>query len=76
MPIYEYKCKTCDTQFEALRPMAQADSPTPCPQCDGEETMRLLSVFAASAKGADGGACETSMAWGGPCCRTIAPGGG
>ncbi len=74
MPIYEYKCKTCEHAFETLRSMRD-ESPAPCPTCGGEETMRLLSLFAAQNKGADG-ACETSAAWGGPCCRTVSPGGG
>ena len=77
MPIYEFQCKTCDNQFETLRGMRD-QSPAACPACHGTDTMRLLSLFAAQTK-SDGdmaGACETSAAWGGPCCRTIAPGGG
>ena len=78
MPVYEYRCKTCENQFEALRPMWQADAPTPCPSCRGQETMRLLSVFAAPARGAASAAdaCATSAAMGSACCRTFAPGGG
>ena len=73
MPIYEYKCKSCETSFEALRSMRD-ESPASCPRCGGGETMRLLSLFAARTGSSD--ACETSAAWGGPCCRTISPGGG
>lgn len=50
MPIYEYKCKSCEKTFEALRRMSQGDTPAPCPTCGGEETMRLLSLIAAPAK--------------------------
>ena len=76
MPIYEFQCKTCNNQFETLRGMRD-ESPAVCPACQGSDTMRLLSLFAAQTNSGDvAGACETSAAWGGPCCRTIAPGGG
>lgn len=76
MPIYEYKCKSCDTAFETLRAMRDAESAARCPTCQGEDTMRLLSRIAAPARSGDGEACDTSAFGGGPCCRTIAPGGG
>jgi putative FmdB family regulatory protein len=45
MPLYEYRCGTCDARFEARRPMSEANSPIGCP--DGHSnTRRLLSVFA------------------------------
>jgi putative FmdB family regulatory protein len=45
MPVYEYVCRTCDSHFEARRPMADASAPIDCP--DGHsDTSRLLSVFA------------------------------
>jgi putative FmdB family regulatory protein len=45
MPVYEYQCRTCDSRFEARRPMSEATSPIKCP--DGHDnTTRLLSVFA------------------------------
>ena len=49
MPLYEYRCRTCDTRFEARRPMTHADAPARCP--DGhEDALRLLSVFAATGR--------------------------
>jgi putative FmdB family regulatory protein len=46
MPVYEYRCRTCDTTFEARRPMSESSAPATCP--DGHEgAVRLLSVFAA-----------------------------
>ncbi len=73
MPVYEYRCKSCESRFDALRPIAQADAPVPCPTCAATETMRLLSVFAAQVKSGKsseigGGACATSEAMGVPCC--------
>ena len=38
MPVYEYYCKDCRKQFEALRPMSKADAPIACKQCEGKHT--------------------------------------
>jgi putative FmdB family regulatory protein len=45
MPLYEYRCRTCDTRFEARRPMSEATSPIACPE-GHPDTTRLLSLFA------------------------------
>jgi putative FmdB family regulatory protein len=51
MPVYEYLCRTCDTRFEARRPMREASTPIDCP--DGhQDTTRLLSIFASVSHGA------------------------
>ena len=53
MPVYEYRCQTCDTRFEARRPMSEAAAPINCP--DGHiDTTRLLSVFASVGHGPAG----------------------
>lgn len=51
MPIYEYVCLDCKAAFEALRPMADADAPISCQECESEHTSRTLSVFYAHANG-------------------------
>ncbi|MFM9138539.1 MAG: FmdB family zinc ribbon protein [Actinomycetota bacterium] len=44
MPLYVFRCKTCDVTFEERRSMAAADEPASCP--DGHPSVvRLLSVF-------------------------------
>ena len=43
MPIYEYKCRACEHEFEAL--VLDAKTP-PCPQCESQEIERLVSQFA------------------------------
>ena len=48
MPLYEYACKQCDRQFEAL--VRAGESPE-CPSCHGHELERRLSVFAAHTAG-------------------------
>lgn len=43
MPIYEYRCPKCGTDFELMRRMAEIDKPAPCPKC-GAEAERLVSA--------------------------------
>jgi putative FmdB family regulatory protein len=45
MPLYEYRCRTCDDTFEVRRPMSQSSEPATCPQ-GHDGAVRLLSVFA------------------------------
>lgn len=45
MPRYEYRCRTCDTVFEARRPMSESNAPATCPE-GHDGAVRLLSVFA------------------------------
>ncbi len=51
MAIYEYNCKECGHQFDARRPMSQADAPIACPKCESMTTKRAISTFFASTKG-------------------------
>ena len=45
MPVYEFRCSTCDAVFDERRPMTDADAPATCP--DGHVgATRLLPVFA------------------------------
>ena len=45
MPVYEYRCRSCDEVFEVRRPMSESSEPATCP--DGHaDAVRLLSVFA------------------------------
>ncbi len=43
MPLYDFVCKTCRHEFEAL--VRVNDTPT-CPACRGTDLERLLSTFA------------------------------
>jgi len=68
MPVYEYYCSHCNTKFEALRPMKEADSPIPCENCESERTARVLSVFFATSGGqAVSGMSEGGCGCGGAC---------
>ncbi len=47
MPIYDFKCRSCDNQFEAL-----VLKKTPkCPKCSGEDLERLMSMPAVHTEG-------------------------
>ncbi|MDB1087763.1 zinc ribbon domain-containing protein [Streptomyces sp. ACA25] len=70
MPRYEFRCRSCGSQFELNRPMAQSGAPATCPQ-GHEDTVKLLSTVAvggvssapaAAPAGGGGGCC------GGGCC--------
>ncbi len=45
MPIYEYFCRTCNTKYEKLRPLRDADAPVSCPTCNEQNSVRALSLF-------------------------------
>ena len=48
MPIYEYICKECQHQFEAL---VYGKEKAECPKCHTKKLEPKLSVFAVSAEG-------------------------
>jgi putative FmdB family regulatory protein len=45
MPIYEYRCTSCNEEFEELVSAAAKISP-PCPSCGAEGAERRFSMFA------------------------------
>jgi putative FmdB family regulatory protein len=75
MAVYEYRCRTCDTTFEARRPMSEAAAPINCP--DGHvDTTRLLSVFAsvghaAASPAMPGGGARSAGGGCGPGCACM-----
>lgn len=71
MPLYEFRCRTCDTVFTERRPMSRSSDPATCP--DGhDDARRVLSVFATAGKGAsspsDSSAALSPAAWSGGGC--------
>jgi putative FmdB family regulatory protein len=58
MPIYEYRCKACDHETEALQKMS--DKPLrKCPECGRMQLQRLISAPSFRLKG--GGWYETDF---------------
>jgi putative FmdB family regulatory protein len=48
MPIFEYKCSSCDKLFETL---VRSNTQPTCPNCGGTYLAKQLSVFAAATGG-------------------------
>ena len=49
MPIYEYRCRVCATQFEAV--ILPKSGPVACPSCRSGDVERQISMFAVSSDG-------------------------
>jgi putative FmdB family regulatory protein len=72
MPLYEYVCRKCDEQFEAL--VRDGEKPK-CPSCGHGKLTKLLSVPAAHTAGSseppcpakESGACGMSECAGNSC---------
>ena len=57
MPIFEYVCKDCNHEFEAL---VYGKDKAECPKCHSQKLEPQLSVFAVAAKGASASSSEAS----------------
>ncbi|MDH3355484.1 MAG: zinc ribbon domain-containing protein [Chromatiales bacterium] len=51
MPIYEYECKACGHEMEAIQKMSD-DALTDCPVCEKRELVKLISAAGFRLKGA------------------------
>lgn len=54
MPIYEYRCKSCESEFEKLVSLSAAERGVDCPDCGSEQTERQISAFARPSGGGGG----------------------
>ncbi|MCB0832015.1 MAG: zinc ribbon domain-containing protein [Bacteroidetes bacterium] len=54
MPVYEFKCTKCSTEFSELFPNSKIDlAAVECPECQSRSTERLFSVFATDSAAAN-----------------------
>jgi putative FmdB family regulatory protein len=60
MPIYEYNCRKCATDFEQF--LLSTQEPVACPKCASQEVARKLSIFSAP-----GNRSESEASSGGGC---------
>ena len=51
MHMYEYVCGACDNQYEIMQPISAKPEETVCPQCNKQESRRLMSSFASKIVG-------------------------
>ena len=65
MPIYEFRCKQCDAQFEEIRPLGDDGRTLACPKCGTKRPKKLLSSFAASSGRSGPEGCAAPEACGG-----------
>jgi len=58
MPIFEYKCKQCNTKFEVLHKSSLNQEEVSCPKCNSKENKKLLSSFSATGFSSNSNSCE------------------
>jgi len=46
MPIFEYHCNACETEFEVLARVGDAKKLPKCPSCGAHDTKKRFSAFA------------------------------
>jgi len=61
VPLYEFRCKSCDDTFEVRRSMAESNDPASCP-AGHDNAVRLLSVFASVGASAGGSSAPVASA--------------
>ncbi len=62
MPLYEYKCKQCDAQFEVLQAVGATGDDLVCPECKTPKPEKIFSLFASgstTSKSAASASCGT-----------------
>jgi putative FmdB family regulatory protein len=52
MPIYEYKCKSCENEFAKL--VFNQDTKIECPKCESEDVEKMISAISSNS-GSDSG---------------------
>lgn len=68
MPLYEYTCTDCSTEFETL--VFTSDEKVECPKCESESVEKQMSVPAAPKVSSLSTGCSTEGPSCGPrCCR-------
>jgi putative FmdB family regulatory protein len=48
MPVFEYKCSSCNTKFEILHKSSTNQEEVSCPECDSKKINKLFSSFSSS----------------------------
>ncbi len=54
MPIYEYICRACNSEFMMLQKMGASEKDTECPKCGSRDVKKKLSTFGCSTGGGYG----------------------
>ena len=70
MPIYEYRCRSCNTEFEEFIRSPRDEENLTCPQCGSDEVKKGFSLFGTSGF-SSGGSSVSAPATVGPACGPI-----
>jgi len=62
MPIFEYRCHKCESEFEKLVFGSSSENGIQCPDCESHEVEQLYSCFNGVSRSSDG--TTTSMSSG------------
>lgn len=66
MPIYEYSCQDCDTQFEKFVRSITSEVEVKCPQCGSRHVKKGWSLFGTGAANGSMASLSASAAGCGP----------
>lgn len=64
MPIYEYHCNDCGTDFEKFLRSMFSQEAVICPDCGGQHVNKALSLIGASGAKSSGGGSSSGAACG------------
>ena len=67
MPIYEFNCRDCRSNFEKLIPASGRDSVL-CPECNSQRTVRHISLTAPAQVAGGGSRSAPPESCGAPNC--------
>jgi putative FmdB family regulatory protein len=59
MPVYEYRCKSCDEKYEVFHRGKEEQEKVICPSCNSKESKKLLSGFNASVNSSSDSPCAS-----------------
>ena len=46
MPVYEYRCNTCQHKYSSILSIRESDDVPACPHCKGDDVQKLISSVA------------------------------
>jgi len=59
MPIYEFRCKQCEKEFEVLFFSISENREVLCPACNSSQVEKLMSVFGGTFGSTSSSSCSS-----------------
>lgn len=71
MPIFEYKCTECNSNYDVFHKTKEKEEDVICPSCSSKSHIKMMSTFSSvmssgSSSGCEGGSCGMPS-YGGGC---------